>query len=55
MAGLLGYIISLRPAGIHLLLKANLGLSQSEAAHAESDSEKTDTAMTSASAESALC
>lgn len=55
MAGLLGYVISLRPAGIHLLLKANLGLPQSLAAHAESDSEKTDTAMTSVSAESALC
>lgn len=55
MAGLLGYVISLRPAGIHLLLKANLGLPQSEGVHAEHDSEKTDTAMTSVSAESALC
>lgn len=45
----------LKPAGIRLLLKTNLGLSQSEASHAGSDPEKTDTTMTSVSAESALC
>lgn len=52
MAALLDNIISLRPPGILASLKVNLGVSQSEAAHAEIDSEKTETAMTEFSAES---
>lgn len=55
MAALLDNIISLRPPGILASLKVNLGVSQSEAAHAEIDSEKTETAMTEFSAESGLC
>lgn len=53
LAGPQSYIILPSPTEICLLLKADLSFCQSEAAHAENNSEETETTVGSVSTESA--